>query len=64
MTGQRRSAAGTRLVWYVDPRTRTVDVYESPRKRKTLHEKDSLAGGKVLPGFSVKVREIFSVLDD
>ena len=54
--------AGARLVWYVDPRTRTIDVYESPTSRKRLGEGDTLTGGKVLPGFSVKVAEIFEVI--
>lgn len=57
-------AAGTKLVWYVDTRTRTVEVYESPKKRKTLRQTQTLTGGRVLPGFSVKLSELFGVLDE
>lgn len=52
-------AAGTRLVWYVDPKTRTIDVYTSPDGPRRLNENDTLTGGDVLPGFEVKVSEIF-----
>jgi len=54
-------AAGTRLVWYVDPRTRTVDVYESPDSCQRLNAGETLTGGEVLPGFSVRVEELFNV---
>jgi hypothetical protein len=43
--------AGTRLVWLVDAKTRTVAVYTSPTKSKNLGENQSLDGSKVLPGF-------------
>jgi Uma2 family endonuclease len=51
--------AGTRLVWQVNPRTRTVDVYTAPDEFTTLTEADTLDGGDVLPGFTVPVRNIF-----
>jgi Uma2 family endonuclease len=56
--------AGVELVWYVDPRTRTVKVFTSPSKSTVLKGAHSLSGGTVLPGFKVKVAEIFSVLDE
>src|SRR5262249_38754938 len=52
--------AGTRLVWYVDPKTRTVRVYTTPRKSVLLTEDQALDGGKVLPGFSLSIREWFA----
>lgn len=52
--------AGTRLVWMVNPRIRTVDVYTEPDTFETLTEADILTGGDVLPGFKVPVREIFA----
>jgi len=55
--------AGSRLVWVVYPRSRTVYVYRAANRVDSLHEPDSLEGADVLPGFSVKVAEIFSVLD-
>jgi Uma2 family endonuclease len=55
--------AGVRLVWEVDPRTRTVQVYTSPEESTTLAESDTLDGGAVLPGFSLPLRELFAELD-
>jgi Uma2 family endonuclease len=51
-----------RLVWYIDPRTRTVRVYTSPDEVTELDETDSLDGGAVLPGFSVPVSRLFEQL--
>src|SRR5207302_308329 len=45
--------AGTRLVWEVDPRTRTVAVYNSADNPVTLRAADVLDGGSVVPGFSL-----------
>lgn len=52
-------AAGTRLVWMVDPKARTVRVYTSPEQSVTLDESMVLEGGAVLPGFGLPVREMF-----
>ncbi len=56
--------AGVELVWFVDPPTRTVKVYTSPDKFTVLKGAQLLSGGAVLPGFKVKVAELFSVLDE
>ena len=53
--------AGTRLVWYVEPRTKTVDAYTSPTNVTRLAESDTLDGGDVLPGFEVRVAEFFAI---
>ncbi len=50
---------GVRMVWVVDPDTRTVDVYRSDEGVLTLGENDLLSGMDVLPGFSCVVREVF-----
>lgn len=55
--------AGVRLLWSVDPDTRTVAIYTSPRKPKVLDEKGILEAGDLLPGFTLPVRDIFSELD-
>jgi Uma2 family endonuclease len=52
--------AGTRLVWVVWPRTRTIYAFRAGRA-DTLGLNDRLDGGDVLPGFSVPVAEIFAV---
>jgi len=56
--------AGVELVWYIDPRSRTVEVYTSPEDCNVLKENQTLTGGKVLPGFRVKLRDLFGVLDE
>jgi Uma2 family endonuclease len=52
--------AGTQLVWEVDPRTRTVDVYTTPDEKVTFTEDDTLDGGEVLPGLKLPVRDVFA----
>ena len=56
--------AGVELVWYVDPPTRTIKVYTSPSKFTIVKGTQMLTGGSILPGFKVKVAEIFAVLDE
>jgi len=55
--------AGTRLVWQVDPRARTVTVYTSPDNPAVLRGDDVLDGGAVLPGFALPLSELFGELD-
>ncbi len=55
---------GVELVWYFDPRKRTVKVFKSPEKCVVLKGSQTLTGGTVLPGFKVKVADIFGVLDE
>ena len=50
---------GVRLVWVVQPDTRTVDVHEPGRAVVTLDERDRIDGLDVLPGFSCAVRAVF-----
>jgi Uma2 family endonuclease len=52
--------AGTRLVWLVDPDTRTVRVYTAPEEPTVLTEADTLDGGEVLPGFSLSLKQLFA----
>lgn len=52
-------AAGSRLVWYVYPVTKTVQVYTSPTECRQFTEGETLDGGEVLPGFTVSVAEWF-----
>jgi len=51
--------AGTRLVWVVDPETRTVTVYRSRQEIRLLASDDDIDGADVLPGFRCKVNELF-----
>jgi len=52
--------AGTKMVVVVNPRQRSATVYKSPSDISALAEADVLAGGDVLPGFELAVREIFT----
>lgn len=51
--------AGVRLVWFIDPKTKTVTVYTSPKRSKAIDATGTLDGGKVLPGFSLPVSKLF-----
>lgn len=51
---------GVRLVWVVDPRSRTVRVHTEAKNSALLTEDDSLDGGDVLPGFRFSLREWFA----
>ena len=57
-------AAGTRLVWMVEPRKRTVTVFTGPEQAVTLDDSQTLDGGEVLPGFSrCQACDLFAELD-
>jgi Uma2 family endonuclease len=49
---------GVEVVWVIDPDTKTVGVY-SKTGVQSFTEKQTLTGGEVLPGFRVKVAELF-----
>ena len=55
-------AAGVRLVWYIHPRAKSVEVYTAPDQSATLGENDVLDGGRVLPGFQVELKGLFAKL--
>jgi Uma2 family endonuclease len=51
--------AGVRLVWYVYPKTRTVEVYTALQKVRRLRNNQVLDGGAVLPGFTLSLPQLF-----
>ena len=51
--------AGTQLVWYFDPRKRTVTVYTAPDQFTVQDDSQTLDGGDVLPGLVIPLRELF-----
>ncbi len=55
--------AGVLLVWEVDPRARTVAVYEAPKRPTVLKIEQVLDGGRVLPGFALPLADLFADLD-
>lgn len=56
--------AGVLLVWYVDPKTRTVQVFTAVDHSVTLDENQALDGGTVLPGFQLPLNQLFAELDE
>lgn len=52
--------AGVRLVWVVNPETRTVLIYRADGTISGLREHDELSGEDVLPGFRCRVGDLFS----
>ncbi len=51
--------AGVRLVWLVEPQTRTVTVYKSLDVVRILLQQDTLDGGEILPGFTLPLADLF-----
>ncbi len=50
---------GVRLVWVVQPETRSIDVYRPGEAVATLGDEDALDGLDVLPGFACEVSAVF-----
>ena len=55
-------AAGSQLVWIINPKRRTVAIYTSPFNVRILGEHDTLDGGDVLPGFGLELSKLFAVV--
>jgi Uma2 family endonuclease len=53
-------AAGARMVLVVDPRKRVATVYRSLSDIAILTADDTLSGGDVVPGWEVKVGDLFA----
>lgn len=54
-------AVGVRLVWSVNPRRKSVEVYHQGQTQPslTLEVDDTLDGEDIIPGFKMKVGELF-----
>jgi Uma2 family endonuclease len=53
--------AGVKLVWIIDPVTRTVQVWRGDKSGAWLEAEDELSGEDVVPGFRCRVAELFPV---
>ena len=53
-------SSGVRLVWVLDPATRTVRVYRSSTEVHELAEHETLDGVEVVPGFTCEIRTLFN----
>jgi Uma2 family endonuclease len=56
-------AAGVRLVWMIEPKTRTVTIHDAPDRFTMLDASQTLDGGDVLPGFALPLSDLFAELD-
>ena len=52
-------AAGTRIVWDVNPEERSVTVYTGTQRGVVYDDTDTIDGGDVLPGFKCPVADFF-----
>jgi Uma2 family endonuclease len=52
--------AGVRLVWLIDPVTRTATVCTTPEQAMHVDRDGVLSGGEVLPGFLLPLEELFA----
>ncbi|HJU85961.1 MAG TPA: Uma2 family endonuclease, partial [Gemmatimonadota bacterium] len=52
-------AAGTRMVWVVEPRSRAVTVYRSREDIRLLTGDAEIDGADVLPGLRLALSELF-----
>jgi Uma2 family endonuclease len=52
--------AGVRLVWYIDPQTRSAKSYTAEDRCVVVDETGSLSGGDVLPAFDLSLGKLFA----
>ena len=50
---------GVRVVWDVNPDSKTVAIYRPYSAPQVLHLEDTLTEEKLLPGFSIALRDVF-----
>jgi Uma2 family endonuclease len=55
--------AGVRLVWYIDPRSHTAQIFTAVDQSTTIDENGLLEGRDVLPGFQLRLGELFERAD-
>jgi Uma2 family endonuclease len=54
---------GVRLVWIIDPKSRTAEVYTGADDMTAIEESGSLDGADVLPGFTLPLAKLFERLE-
>lgn len=55
--------AGVKLVWYIDPESRSATAFTSPSEFVHVEESGELDGGDVLPGFGLTLTWLFERAD-
>jgi Uma2 family endonuclease len=55
--------ANVRLVWYIESQSRTATIYSARDQATAIDVNGHLEGGAVLPGFSLRLGELFERAD-
>jgi Uma2 family endonuclease len=55
--------SNSRLVWYIDPQSRTARSYTARHEFTEISGDQTLEGGAVLPGFKIKLSDLFAEAD-
>ncbi|HEU5431253.1 MAG TPA: Uma2 family endonuclease [Thermomicrobiales bacterium] len=57
-------ATGVPLVWVVDPSTRTAKVHRPGQQPRHLTIDDALDGEEIVPGFQIRLADVYAAVDD
>ena len=57
-------AAKVRLVWYIDPKTKTAKAWQSQSRCTDIPASGALDGSDVLPGFKLNLRQLFASVEE
>jgi Uma2 family endonuclease len=52
--------SGVQVVWIIYPKTETAELYTAPTRKRRIPRDGALEGGKLLPGFSLPLKELFA----
>jgi Uma2 family endonuclease len=55
---------GTKLAWLIDPKKETAKVYHAPDVVSNVGKAGTLDGEDVLPGFTLKLQDLFAQSDE
>ena len=53
-------AAKIPLIWFIDPDSKTIQVFRADGSTQRLRESDELSGENVIPNFRCRVSEVFA----
>jgi Uma2 family endonuclease len=52
-------AAGVKLIWFIDPQSKSATVYQGRQSFQTITLTESLSGEDILPGFELNLQALF-----
>jgi Uma2 family endonuclease len=56
--------AGVQSVWYINPATRTAEIYKSTEDVQQVKLDEVLSAQEVLPGFEIRLSDLFKSADE